>query len=100
MQLPVGTPYAQSSPSVRASPTQLGQRDSMIPPRVNVDIVRKRIGAYADTRQTAEQRYEIYKGLIGFLPPRIDLATRHRIDDVDRTAARHPSCPSAACRTT
>ena len=44
----------------------------MIPPRVNVDAVRESIGSYADTVQTAEQRYEIYKELIGFLPPRIE----------------------------
>ena len=44
----------------------------MIPPRVSVDVVRKRIGSYADHRQTAEQRYEIYRDLIGFLPPRIE----------------------------
>ena len=44
----------------------------MIPPRVNVDAVREKIGSYADTVQTAEQRYQIYKELIGFLPPRIE----------------------------
>ncbi len=44
----------------------------MIPPRVSVDIVRERIGAYADKEQTAEQRYDIYRQLIGFLPPRIE----------------------------
>lgn len=44
----------------------------MIPPRVSVDVVRERIGPYADKKQTAEQRYEIYKDLIGFLPPRIE----------------------------
>jgi 4-carboxymuconolactone decarboxylase len=44
----------------------------MIPPRVNVDVVRASIGEYADKKQTAEQRYEIYKDLIGFLPPRIE----------------------------
>jgi alkylhydroperoxidase/carboxymuconolactone decarboxylase family protein YurZ len=44
----------------------------MIPPRVNVDVVRERIGPYADKKQTAEQRYDIYKELIGFLPPRIE----------------------------
>jgi 4-carboxymuconolactone decarboxylase len=44
----------------------------MIPPRVNVDVVRASIGDYADKKQTAEQRYEIYKELIGFLPPRIE----------------------------
>ena len=44
----------------------------MIPPRVNVDVVRKSIGEYADKKQTAAQRYEIYEKLIGFLPPRIE----------------------------
>jgi len=44
----------------------------MIPPRVSVDAVREKIGAYADKQQTAEQRYQIYKDLIGFLPPRIE----------------------------
>ena len=44
----------------------------MIPPRVSVDVVRERIGAYADKEQTAEQRYDIYRELIGFLPPRIE----------------------------
>jgi len=44
----------------------------MIPPRVSVDIVRERIGTYADKEHTAEERYAIYKDLIGFLPPRIE----------------------------
>jgi 4-carboxymuconolactone decarboxylase len=44
----------------------------MIPPRVNVDVVKERIGAYADKKETAERRYDIYKELIGFLPPRIE----------------------------
>ena len=44
----------------------------MIPPRVSVDVVREKIGAYADKQQSAEQRYQIYKDLIGFLPPRIE----------------------------
>lgn len=44
----------------------------MIPPRVSVETVRERIGHYADKEQTAEQRYDIYKELIGFLPPRIE----------------------------
>ena len=46
--------------------------DSIIPPRVSVDAVREKIGTYADKQQTAEQRYQIYKDLIGFLPPRIE----------------------------
>jgi len=44
----------------------------MIPPRVNVDVVRQTIGPYADRTQTAEQRSAIYKELIGFVPPRIE----------------------------
>lgn len=44
----------------------------MIPSRISVDVVRERIGPYADEKQTAEQRYQIYKDLIGFLPPRIE----------------------------
>lgn len=44
----------------------------MIPPRVSVDAVRQKIGAYADKSQTAEQRSAIYKELIGFVPPRIE----------------------------
>ena len=44
----------------------------MIPPRVSVDAVREKIGTYADKQQTADQRYQIYKDLIGFLPPRIE----------------------------
>ena len=48
------------------------EEDSMIPPRVSVDAVRERIGAYADKEQSAEQRSAIYKDLIGFVPPRIE----------------------------
>ena len=44
----------------------------MLPPRVNVDIVRERIGTYAEQDQTAEERFAIYKDLIGFVPPRIE----------------------------
>jgi len=44
----------------------------MIPPRVNVDVVRERIGKYADKEQSAEQRTALYKDLIGFVPPRIE----------------------------
>jgi 4-carboxymuconolactone decarboxylase len=46
--------------------------NSMIPPRVSVDVVRERIGPYADKEQSAEQRSAIYKDLIGFVPPRIE----------------------------
>ena len=44
----------------------------MIPPRVSVDVIRERIGKYADKEQSAEQRSAIYKELIGFVPPRIE----------------------------
>jgi len=43
----------------------------MIPHRVSVNIVRERIGPYADKKASAEERYAIYRDLIGFLPPRI-----------------------------
>ena len=44
----------------------------MIPPRVNIDLVRERIGAYAEQDYTQEERFAIYKELIGFVPPRIE----------------------------
>jgi alkylhydroperoxidase/carboxymuconolactone decarboxylase family protein YurZ len=44
----------------------------MLPPRIDQDIVRRRIGAYADPSQTLEQRGEVYKELLGFVPPRIE----------------------------
>jgi 4-carboxymuconolactone decarboxylase len=73
----------------------------MIPNRVNVDIVRESIGAYADTKQTAEERYNIYKELIGFLPPRIEArinvtgALDPELLDLQekmRTHAMYPKC--------
>lgn len=44
----------------------------MIPPRVNLDIVRERIGPYAAQDQTQEERFAVYRDLIGFVPPRIE----------------------------
>jgi 4-carboxymuconolactone decarboxylase len=44
----------------------------MIPPRIDLEAVRKRIGPYADKSQTAEERSAIYRELIGFVPPRIE----------------------------
>jgi hypothetical protein len=61
----------------------------MIPPRVSVDVVRERIGHYADKKATAEERYSIYKDLIGFLPPRIEAR-------INVTGASIPS--SSTCR--
>ncbi len=73
----------------------------MIPARIDKDAVRKRIGAYADTKQTAEVRGRIYEELIGFLPPRIEarLAVTGAIDPeiIDlqekmRAHAMYPKC--------
>lgn len=44
----------------------------MLPPRIDKDVVQKRIGTYADKSQTLEQRGEIYEQLLGFVPPRIE----------------------------
>ena len=44
----------------------------MIPPRVNIDLVRERIGPYAEQDYAQEERFAIYKDLIGFVPPRIE----------------------------
>lgn len=40
----------------------------MLPPRIDKDIVAKRIGEYKDTTESLEARSEIYKELLGFLP--------------------------------
>lgn len=44
----------------------------MLPPRIDKDVVEKRIGAYADKSVSLKQRGEIYKDLLGFVPPRIE----------------------------
>jgi len=44
----------------------------MLPPRIDKGIVAKRIGEYKDTTESLEARSEIYKELLGFLPPRIE----------------------------
>ncbi len=44
----------------------------MIPQRVDLEAVRQKIGDYADPVATAQQRGEIYRELIGFVPPRIE----------------------------
>ena len=44
----------------------------MLPPRIDQNTVRRAIGPYADTQQTVEQRGEVYKELLGFVPPRIE----------------------------
>ncbi|UCH47015.1 MAG: carboxymuconolactone decarboxylase family protein [Betaproteobacteria bacterium] len=44
----------------------------MLPPRIDKDVVQRRIGKYADQSQSLEQRGEIYRELLGFVPPRIE----------------------------
>lgn len=44
----------------------------MLPKRINVELVEKTIGPYADDKISAESRGQIYKDLLGFLPPRIE----------------------------
>lgn len=44
----------------------------MLPPRIDTNAVRNVIGEYKDTVETVEARGEIYKDLIGFVPPRIE----------------------------
>ena len=43
-----------------------------LPPRIDTNVVRERIGAYADTTASLEDRTDIYRELIGFVPPRIE----------------------------
>lgn len=44
----------------------------MLPPRIDKDVVQRRIGKYADPSVSLEQRGDIYKELLGFVPPRIE----------------------------
>lgn len=44
----------------------------MLPPRINPESVRRTIGPYADQKASAEERGEAYRGLLGFVPPRIE----------------------------
>lgn len=44
----------------------------MLPPRIDLSVVRRTIGEYADSDKTVEQRGEVYKELLGFVPPRIE----------------------------
>ena len=44
----------------------------MLPPRIDPAVVRRSIGEYADRDKTVEQRGEVYKDLLGFVPPRIE----------------------------
>ena len=44
----------------------------MLPPRIEQAAVADRIGPYADSRATLEERGAIYQELLGFVPPRIE----------------------------
>lgn len=44
----------------------------MLPPRINADTVRERIGQYSDPQVSHVERTRIYEELMGFLPPRIE----------------------------
>lgn len=44
----------------------------MLPPRIDANVVKRRIGAYADSKQSLEQRGAVYQDLLGFVPPRIE----------------------------
>jgi len=44
----------------------------MLPPRIDAKLVHDAMGPYADTHERLEQRGELYKELLGFVPPRIE----------------------------
>jgi alkylhydroperoxidase/carboxymuconolactone decarboxylase family protein YurZ len=44
----------------------------MLPPRIDAQAVADKIGPYADSRATLEERGALYKELLGFVPPRIE----------------------------
>ncbi|GAA0527029.1 carboxymuconolactone decarboxylase family protein [Pigmentiphaga sp. GD03639] len=73
----------------------------MLPKRIDRAAVDARIGSYADTAQTLDERAAIYQELIGFVPPRIEarLAVTGALDPklVDlqekmREHAMYPKC--------
>ncbi len=73
----------------------------MLPPRIDAEAVRERIGPYSDTKATQEERGAIYKELIGFVPPRIEarLAVTGALDpklldmqEAMREHAMYPKC--------
>ncbi len=73
----------------------------MLPPRIDANAVRTRIGRYADPKATQEERAAIYQELIGFVPPRIEarLAVTGALDpelldmqEAMREHAMYPKC--------
>ena len=73
----------------------------MLPPRIDTQAVTEKIGPYADTNVTIEERGAIYTKLLGFVPPRIEarLAVTGALDpellDMQerlRAHAMYPKC--------
>jgi len=44
----------------------------MLPPRIDAKLVHDVMGPYADAKESLDQRGELYKELLGFVPPRIE----------------------------
>ncbi len=72
-----------------------------LPPRIDAKIVRDSIGPYADSVASLEERNEIYRDLLGFVPPRIEarMAVTGALDPVlldmqekMREHAMYPKC--------
>ncbi len=72
-----------------------------LPPRTDTKAVSEQIGPYADKAATLDERNEIYRDLIGFVPPRIEarLAVTGALDPVlldmqerMREHAMYPKC--------
>ena len=72
-----------------------------LPPRIDTKAVNEQIGPYADTVATLDERNEIYRDLIGFVPPRIEarMAVTGALDPVlldmqekMREHAMYPKC--------
>ena len=72
-----------------------------LPPRIDANAVREQIGIYADNVATLDERNEIYRELIGFVPPRIEarMAVTGALDPVlldmqekMREHAMYPKC--------
>ncbi|WP_217896315.1 carboxymuconolactone decarboxylase family protein [Pigmentiphaga sp. NML030171] len=59
----------------------------MLPARIDVGSVSKRMGSYSDESRSIESRTKIYEELVGFLPPRIE-ARFHVTGAIDPTMLR------------
>jgi 4-carboxymuconolactone decarboxylase len=73
----------------------------MLPPHIDQESVRRNIGSYADQNESLEKRGQVYKELLGFVPPRIE-ARLHVTGALDptmldlqekiRTHGMYPKC--------